>query len=170
MNHTDQTNIRLVVEDEQTLYTSFSPEDEFDESVKTYIKAKIVGREDKKNIRLTVVSQKPINEEKFRFAVYNWTKEEAKKLRRDEKYTIFLMMGLLLFGSISLMVSIALENYYAVVKYSLLPIMGSLALTEAVRVLIINLPTISIERRMIKEIERHNVIKFEYASDKKAWE
>ena len=68
MHQVEQANIILVVEGEKSLYTNFSPEAEFDHNVKEYIKSKIAGNEDK-SIRLTVVSQDPLDEEKFRSAV-----------------------------------------------------------------------------------------------------
>ncbi len=55
MNHAEQQNIRLVVDDEQALYTSFSPEDEFDEPVKTYIRSKAAGKDQTKSINLNPV-------------------------------------------------------------------------------------------------------------------
>ena len=69
MHHVEQMNIILVVEDEKSLYTNFSPEAEFDHDVKEYIKSKIAGEEDNKSVQLTVVSQAPLDEEKFRSAV-----------------------------------------------------------------------------------------------------
>ena len=65
----DQKNVQLVVKDEQELYTSFSPEDEFTDSVKKYIQSKITGRGFNGFVGLTVISGKPINEERFKLAV-----------------------------------------------------------------------------------------------------
>ena len=69
MSHTEQMNIRLVVDDEQELYTSFSPEDELDGSVKAYLRSKITANKYNSNLRLTVIPRKPMDEEKFRRAV-----------------------------------------------------------------------------------------------------
>lgn len=87
MHHVEQMNIILVVEDEKSLYTNFSPEAEFDHDVKEYIKSKIAGEEDNKSVQLTVVSQDPLDEEKFRSAVSNWISDEKKVLRQSEKNT-----------------------------------------------------------------------------------
>ena len=40
MGASENTNIRIAVSDEQDLYTPLSPEDEFNDTVKTYIKSK----------------------------------------------------------------------------------------------------------------------------------
>ena len=78
MNHAEQQNIRLVVDDEQALYTSFSPEDEFDESVKSYIRSKAASKDQTKSISLTVISKEPMDEERFRAAVSNWIRDERE--------------------------------------------------------------------------------------------
>lgn len=169
MDHTGRTDIRLIVEDEQSLYTTFSPEDEFEQSVKSYIKSKLIGKEDKKNISLTVVSRKPMDEERFRSAVSNWTREETRMYKKEEKETLRTLIGLLIFGSVIIVMSIALETHHSVVKYSLMPIMGSLALTEAARIIIINMPTIRIGKWLVGQMENHKVVSFEY-NDKNSGE
>ena len=85
MHHVEQMNIILVVEDEKSLYTNFSPAAEFSHDVKDYIKSKIAGEEDNKRIRLTVVSQEPLDEEKIRSAVSAWISDEKRVLRQSEK-------------------------------------------------------------------------------------
>ncbi len=85
MHHVEQTNIILVVEDEKSLYTNFSPAAEFSHDVKDYIKSKIAGEEDNKSVQLTVVSQEPLDEEKIRSAVSAWISDEKRVLRQSEK-------------------------------------------------------------------------------------
>ena len=135
MHHVEQTNIILVVEDEKSLYTNFSPEAEFDHDVKEYIKSKIAGEEDNKSVQLTVVSQDPLDEEKFRSAVSAWISDEKRVLRQSEKNTMRLFFGLLVFGSIMILLSSFLVSRFTVLQNTLIPIMGSVSLTRAVRTL-----------------------------------
>lgn len=135
MHHVEQTNIILVVEDEKSLYTNFSPAAEFSHDVKDYIKSKIAGEEDNKRIRLTVVSQEPLDEEKIRSAVSAWIRDEKRVLRQSEKNTMRLFFGLLVFGSIMILLSSFLVSRFTVLQNTLIPIMGSVSLTRAVRTL-----------------------------------
>ena len=161
MHHVEQMNIILVVEDEKSLYTNFSPEAEFDHDVKEYIKSKIAGKEDK-SIRLTVVSQKPLDEEKFRSAVSTGISDEKKVLRQSEKNTTRLFFGLLVFGSIMILLSSVLVSRFTVLQNTLIPIMGSVSLTRAVRTLIIDVPKVRAQKWIFKEMEKNNVVSFEY--------
>ena len=81
MDNAEQKNVRLVVDDEQKLYTPFNPDDEFSEPVKAYIRTKITGKEDHQSISLTVMSHDPVNEERFRSAVSNWIRAEKALFR-----------------------------------------------------------------------------------------
>ena len=154
MHHVEQTNIILVVEDEKSLYTNFSPEAEFDHDVKEYIKSKIAGEEDNKSVQLTVVSQDPLDEEKFRSAVSNWISDEKKVLRQSENNTTRLFFGLLVFGSIMILLSSVLVSRFTVLQNTLIPIMGSVSLTRAVRTLIIDVPKVRAQKWIFKEMEK----------------
>ncbi len=162
MNNTDQAQIRLIVDDEQTLYSKFSPEDEFNESVKSYIRSKITNKDSAKEISLTVISQKPLDEERFRTAVANWIRDEKISFKVTEKNTIHRLFGLLIFGSIMILICLFLEKRIDVLKYSLLPIMGSLALSRAASILVLDMPAIRAQRWMLNEMEKRKVITFEY--------
>ena len=162
MHHVEQTNIILVVEDEKSLYTNFSPAAEFSHDVKDYIKSKIAGEEDNKRIRLTVVSQEPLDEEKIRSAVSAWISDEKRVLRQSEKNTMRLFFGLLVFGSIMILLSSVLVSRFTVLQNTLIPIMGSVSLTRAVRTLIIDVPKVRAQKWIFKEMEKNNVVSFEY--------
>ena len=149
MHHVEQMNIILVVEDEKSLYTNFSPEAEFDHDVN-------------KSVQLTVVSQDPLDEEKFRSAVSNWISDEKKVLRQSEKNTTRLFFGLLVFGSIMILLSSVLVSRFTVLQNTLIPIMGSVSLTRAVRTLIIDVPKVRAQKWIFKEMEKNNVVSFEY--------
>ena len=166
MDSTEKKNIMLIVDDEQSLYESFSPEDEFNASVKSYIRSKLSDGRYRDGIGMTVVSREPINEERFRSAASNWIRDEKASFRRKEKETLIELIGGLLFGSLLLILSIAIEKQVDVLKYSLLPIMGSLALGKAASLLAVDVPTIRVQRWFFNEIEENSVITFECANEK----
>ena len=156
MDQTRDDNIKLVVNDEQTLYNAFSPEDEFSEPVKSYIKSKIASADRCRSFNMTVLSREPIDEERFRSAVSNWT---------HEKKTIRTLIGMLIFGSIMLVLTLSLQKQIVELKYSLMPIMGTLALNNAVTIIIKDMPDISVKKWILNEMEKHNVITFEYGNE-----
>ena len=132
MSHTEQMNIRLVVDDEQELYTSFSPEDELDGSVKAYLRSKITANKYNSNLRLTVIPRKPMDEEKFRRAVSYWIKDEKESFSIEEKSTVRMLIGLLIFGSIMILACLSLQKTIDVLQYSLMPILGSLSFQSCI--------------------------------------
>ena len=162
MDNAEQKNIRLVVDDEQKLYTPFSPEDEFNEPVKAYIRSKIAGKDDCQSISLTVMSRDPLNEGKFRSAVSNWIRDEKAMFQKTGKDLMRMLVGLLIVGSILIVLSLALEKQVEVLKYSLLPVMGSLSLSRAAGIMVLKLPTNTANKKRINEMEQNSVITFEY--------
>ena len=149
-DHKEQKNIRIVVENEQDLYTPLSPEDEFNDSVKSYIRSKITGGGMKRYVGLTVISRTPIDEDRFRSAVAHWARDEKEALGSDRKEKLRLLIGL-----------------YEVARYSLVPIMGSLSLSRATGLLIIDLPILSSQIKAFNRVERGSEVTFEYRSDTK---
>ena len=168
MEQSEQRNVILAVEDEQSLYSKFSPEDEFNEAVKGYIRSKVTGKDSDHSVNLTVRSNEPISEERFRSAVSNWIRDEKAMFRKQERETIRTLIGSLIFGSIMIIISIALQQRYEVLKYSLIPIMGSLALSNAAKILAVELPTNTARKRLFREMETNSKIIFEYGQDQTA--
>ena len=162
MDITEQKEIRLVVEDEKTLYSSFSPEAEFSEPVKAYIRSRLAAGNYRQRVDMTVISREPIDEERFRTAVSNWIVFEKAAFRKRWRDTLIRLIGSLLFGSVMIIACIAGEKQYAVLKYSLMPVMGSLSLGSAARILIMEMPVIRVERWFFKKIAENSVIRFEY--------
>ena len=152
-DHKEPKNIRIVVEDEEALYTKLSPEDEFNDSIKSYIRAKISGRGFNRYTGLTVISRKPIDEDRFRSAVSNWVRDEEDVFKSDRYEKVCLMIGLLLFGSALVVFGIKLQDKYEVARYSLVPIMGSLSLSRATGILVIDLPLLSSKIKLLKRVE-----------------
>ena len=161
-DHNKQQNIRLVVDDEQSLYTTFSPEDEFCESVKSYIRSKITASGFKRCTGLTVISRKPIDEDRFRLAASNWIRDEKEVFKRDRNEIVRLMIAMLIFGSVLMVLSIKLQQKYEVARYSLVPIMGSLSLSRATGILILDLPIISSKIRALNRMGEGSAVTFEY--------
>ena len=162
MDNAEQKNIRLVVDDEQKLYSPFSPEDEFSEAVKAYIRSKITGKDDRQGISLTVMSQEPINEGRFRAAVANWIRDEKAMFRKTEKDLMRTMVGLLIVGSILIILSLTLEKQVEVLKYSLLPILASLSLSSAASIMVFQLPGNAKNKKMLNEMEENSMVRFAY--------
>ena len=158
--------IRLVVNNEQTLYSTFSPEDEFDDSVKSYIRSKIRGMDHSKSFSMTVISREPIDEEKFRSAMSNWGKEEQALLRMEYKDTIRMLIGTLVIGSVLFLLNLPLQERFEVLQYSLIPIIAALALGRAAGILAIDLPTYGVKKRLINEMSKNSLITFEYSHGK----
>ncbi len=64
------------------------PAPEFGMFVKSYIRSKISVTGKLKRISLTVLSEKPLDEERFRSAVSNWIQDEKEELSDIKRFTI----------------------------------------------------------------------------------
>ena len=166
MDNRQRTTITLIVNNEERLYAPLSPEPEFDYKTQMYIKTKAAEEDMKSTIDMHVVSREPLNEDRFRTAVSNFVKQERALLRRTEKETLRTFIGLLAFASIFIMLSVALQQRFEVLKYSLLPFMGTLSLSRAARILLLEMPTMNAKEWMLNELEKNSKITFEYESDK----
>lgn len=162
MGNAEQINIRLVVDDEQKLYTPFSPENEFSEAVKQYIRSKIATKDTRHSISLTVMSRNPLDEERFRSAVSNWVRDEKAIFRKTRKELIRMLIERLALGSVLILLSMALQKQFEVLKYSLIPVMSSLALSKAASILILELPTNAKYKKLLKDMEKNSATTFEY--------
>ena len=158
--------IRFVVEDEQTLYSMFSPEDEFNESVKIYLSSKIQGMDHSERIDLAVISKEPLDEERFRSAMSKWGKDELALLKMNYKDTFRMLIGTLILGSLLLILNLLLQKRSQLVKYTLIPVISSVALGRAAGILAIDLPTYSAKKRLINDMRKNSLITFEYGHDK----
>ena len=166
MDSKKRTKITIKADDENSLYSSFSPEPEFSYEVQFYIKTKAEGEDTGNIIDLHVVSQEPVDEDRFRTAASNFFRQEKAMLRIKEKETMRMLIGSLVIGSVLIVLSIVLEQRFEVVTYSLLPIMASLALGNAAGILLVDMPTVRAEKWMLNEMEKNSRIIFEYGSDK----
>ena len=165
MEDTEQANITLVVKNEEELYTSYSPVPEFNYRVMGYIRSKIGEAAEEGNMSLTVISKKPLDEERFWAASRNWIKDEKRLLKMEQKNNLRTLMGLLVVGSIMIIASVSLQQFNDLLRYTLLPVMGSLALSRSARILILEMPVVNAKQKIIKQIEQNNKIIFKYGDD-----
>jgi hypothetical protein len=68
----------------------------------------------------------------------------------------------LILGSVLIIVSLALEKHFTLMKYSLIPILASFALGKAAGILIKELPENGITKAVINTMEHNSMITFEY--------
>lgn len=61
-----------------------------------------------------------------------------------------------------ILLSSVLVSRFTVLQNTLIPIMGSVSLTRAVRTLIIDVPKVRAQKWIFKEMEKNNVVSFEY--------
>ncbi len=160
-------NVRILVTDEALLYSPFSPDDEFHSDFKLYIRSKMsVGAYDRR-VKMTVLSRVRLDEDKFRRAVADWVREEQALFARKYTETIRLLIGLLAVGSIMILLCLGFRTQSSVLRYSILPVMGSLSLTRAGGILLIDLPTVKATKWLIRELEHNSEIVFEYEEDRR---
>ena len=164
MDELKPMNIRIAVEDESSLYNQFSPEAEFSGALKEHIRSKTAVKDEHQSIYLTVMSQVPLDEERFRSAVSNWIRDEKVVFRKRIKDLIYKLAVHLITGSVLIILSLLLQERFEMLKYSLLPIMASFGLGNAVGIILEELPNSGRMKFLLKEMEQYSVITFEYGS------
>ena len=148
------TDIRLLVNNEQDLYTPLSPESEFRQEVKDYIRKKAACADYNNNFRLRVICSSPVDEQKFRAAVASWAREEKISFSQESKATNRLLVGMLVIASVFIILSLF--------SYTIVPVLGSVALGRAAGIFLSDLPINTAKQRLIDEWEKKSIIVFEY--------
>jgi hypothetical protein len=97
--------------------------------------------------------------------VSNWVRDEEDVFKSDRYEKDCLLIGLLLFGSALVVFGIKLQEKIEVARYSLVPIMGSLSLSRATGILVIDLPLLSSKIKLLKRVESGSMITFECHPD-----
>ena len=161
MDQRKYKDVKLIVNNEESLYIPFSEGDEFSFSVRDYIKAKYAGAEIGDLLRLTVVSAVPIDEDRFRSAVANWVYEEKLKFRQEEKITNRMLIGFLVIASLFIILSLRLEQSVDVLAYTIIPVLGSVALGRAAGICLTDLPINRARKQMLNDMEHNSPIIFE---------
>jgi hypothetical protein len=161
MERTGISDIRLYVRNEEDLYVPFAPDGEFHDRVKNYLRTKLSGKDFGNSVRMIVASPGPIDEDRFHSAVQNWIRDEKAIFRQEEKRTARLMRGMLVIGSVLIVLSLFLEGYAESFSYTLIPIMGSVALGRVASTWIIDWPVIKAKRTLIDRIAQSSTVVFE---------
>ena len=156
------TDIRLLVNNEQDLYTPLSPESEFRQEVKDYIRKKAACADYNNNFRLRVICSSPVDEQKFRADVASWAREEKISFSQESKATNRLLIGMLVIASVFIILSLYLAKYLSVLSYTIVPVLGSVALGRAAGIFLSDLPINTAKQRLIDEWEKKSIIVFEY--------
>ena len=59
MNNAESVNITIVADNEEKMYQQFSPEDEFSDPMKAYIRSKMASADYRQHIDITVKAREP---------------------------------------------------------------------------------------------------------------
>ena len=102
------------------------------------------------------------NEERFRPAVSNWIKDEKAVFRKRIKDLLHKLAVHLFTGSVLIILSLLLQERFEMLKYSLLPIMASFGLGNAVGIMLEEPPKSGRMKFLIKEMEQYSLTTFEY--------
>lgn len=154
--------IRILAEDEQSLYTPLSPDDEFSEPVKTYIRSKLLGYNLKHQLKLTVISSSPLDEEKFKSATANWVKDEKAVFDRKERYSTILPTVMFIIGGLVVVLMSLLRKYFDPIEYAVIVIIGTAVMGRGVTNWYEHVPAIRTRKWLTNEIEKTSTIVFEY--------
>ena len=160
-----ETNyVEIVVNDENDLYTPLSPDNEFEQGVRSYIKSKIALIGYDHNIGLKVISPAPIDEERFRSAVKNWIRDEKISMEQALRESNRIMFGMLVIASVFIILSLVLSKYISVLSYTIIPVLGSVALGRAAGIFITEMPVIKAKQKMADELEMNSPVIFEQSA------
>ena len=160
MNLKESKEIKILVNKEEDLYTPFSPDSELNDDVKNYIKSKIIPAGYQNNFTLTVIYSDAIDEDRFRAAVSNWIKDEKEIFRQKAEASRRLLIGLFVIASIFIIANLAMVKTFNVLSYTIIPVMGTVALWKAADICITELPIINVKRKLLREMENNNNIVF----------
>ena len=161
MSEKDIKDIKVVVTDEKSLYIPYSPESEFNEGLKSYIRSKVAELSSGSGIRLIVMSPSAMDEEKFKTAIRNWTRDQKAVFAREDKITSRTLISLLVFASFFIILSMYLSKYDNVFSYTIIPVLGSVALGRAAGMFISELPVSKGKKHYLDIVEKNSTIVFE---------
>ena len=157
-----ENNIRLLVKDEQSLYSPFSPDAEFSEPVKSYIRSKTFGDDYKQQIKLTVISSSPLDEEKFRSSASKWVEEEKAVFEQNYRRFIHLPRAMFIIGVLIIILVSLLKPYFEPLTHAIILIIGTAVAGKGVVNWYEQVPAIRARKWMTEEINNTSTIVFEY--------
>lgn len=162
MNLYGVTELKMAVKNEEDLYTPLSPDSEFNIGVKNYLSSKVALAEFKNNISLTIISSVPLDEDRFRSAIANWIHDEKIVFEQTSRISNRMLIGMLLVASLFITVSLSLVEHANVFSYTIIPVLGSVALGKAAGICITEIPINNAKLKLINELEKNNTIIFKY--------
>lgn len=162
MKKQEVNNIRLIVKDEQDLYTPLSPDDEFSDPVKSYIRSKALNADYKQPVKLTVISSSPLDEEKFRSAAANWVREEKTAFELNAKQSTKLPTAMFIIGGLVVIIVSLLKQHFEPLTYAIILIIGTAVIGKGVTNWYEHVPAIRARRWLTEEVEKKSTIVFEY--------
>lgn len=154
-------DIKIIVNDEKSLYVPYSPDSEFNEGIKSYIRLKTTEAKMDHSIRLIVMSPFAMNEEKFRTAIRNWVKDEKILFEREAKISRQMMIAMLVIASLFIVLSMYLSKYDNVFSYTIIPVLGSVALGRAAGMCVTEFPVNAAKKHFLNEVEKTSTVVFE---------
>ena len=154
-------NVTLQVDNEQNLYNSLSPEPEFTIGVIAYVKSRIIGKDVLGDVRITVVSEKPIDEEKFRIAAGNWVQRERELLQQENKRLSFIQALMLGLSVLFLLVHVMLESVLGDMPYDFFATIGTFCMGQTVAILVTEIPKNRIKKSFLRLIAGEYELVFE---------
>ncbi len=161
MSEKEVKDIKIVVNDEDSLYVPYSPESEFSDGIKSYIRSKVAEASSGSGIRLIVMSPSAINEEKFKTAITNWIRDQRAVFEREDKITTRTLVSLLVFASLFIILSMYLSKYDNVFSYTIIPVLGSVALGRAAGMFISEMPVSKGKKYYLDMVEKNSTVIFE---------
>ena len=154
--------IRLKVENEDELYNSFDPlEDRISEDVKLYIADRISRKSIGQDIELHIISEEPIDEDRFHNALQGWISEEKAGIIADRRKNTIQQLWLLSIGVVFIAISAMLESQVSVIWFTVLSTIGAFSVWEAANIWIVENPKLRLRKRMIRRIGNQVQIKID---------
>lgn len=158
--NTNIRNINILVKDEEELYNSLSPDNEFNMNLKLYLRSKCTNMKLSDSISLTVLHSDPIDEGRFREAVTHWIEEEKAVFKQESSISNHLLVGMLVIASVFIILSLSLQKRFDVLSYTIIPVLGSVALGRAAGIFIVDMPINNAKKQLLSKLEQKNIIVF----------
>ena len=160
MDFKQTEGIKLVINNESDLYNPLNPDTEFSRMVKLYIQAKYAGVRFDDNIKLTIISPEPLDEDRFRAATANWIREERRRFRQEDRITNRMLVGFLVIASIFIILSLFLQKHISVLTYTILPVLGSVSLGRAAGICLTEIPMHNARNKLLDMLEKESIVEF----------
>lgn len=154
--------INIVIREEENAYNPFDPSGEtISDDVKSYLQEKFRDRSIGDKIKLHIISEEQIDEEKFKKALHLWIEKEAQRNRKERQLNNIQMLRMLIIGAVFIAVSIALEIKVGVIWYTILSTIGAFSMWEAASYWLVKNPKLKHDKLVIRKLSDEVDIYFE---------